>query len=99
MRQELLSGIKLAEQFRQLKLRLRHFTDLQITTEDYELAAQFFNLCRSKGVQASNIDFLLCSLAVNNNLRLLTADQDFLRIEKYVNVKVDFIKVPHPSNP
>ncbi|MFA4924439.1 MAG: PIN domain-containing protein [Ignavibacteriaceae bacterium] len=41
VRQELLSGIKLQEQFRLLKLRLRHFKDLPITTEDYELAAQF----------------------------------------------------------
>ncbi|MBU0560264.1 MAG: PIN domain-containing protein [Bacteroidetes bacterium] len=93
VRQELLSGIKLHEQFRLLKSRLRHFKDLPITTEDYELAAQFFNLCRSKGVQASNIDFLLCSLAANNNLLLLTADQDFLRIEKHIKVRVHFIKV------
>lgn len=93
VRQELLSGIKHHEQFRRLKSRLRHFKDLPIATEDYELAAEFFNQCRSKGVQASNIDFLLCSLAVNNNLLLLTADQDFLRIEKHIKVRVHFIKV------
>ncbi|MDP3148810.1 MAG: PIN domain-containing protein [Ignavibacteria bacterium] len=93
VRQELLSGIKQPEQFRQLKLRLRHFKDLPVSTEDYELAAEFYNTCRSRGVQASNIDFLLCSLAANNNLVLLTSDQDFLQIEKHIKVKVHFIKV------
>lgn len=93
VRQELLSGIKQPEQFRQLKLRLRNFKDIPVTTEDYELAAEFFNQCRAKGVQASNIDFLLCSLAVNNDLVLLTSDQDFLRIEKHIKVKVQFVKV------
>lgn len=93
VRQELLSGIKQQEQFRSLKSRLRYFQDLPIMNEDYELAAEYFNLCRSKGVQASNTDFLLCSLAVNNHLILLTADQDFLQIEKHTKVKVHFIKV------
>jgi len=93
VRQELLSGIKHPEQFRLLKSKLRHFKDLSVSTEDHELAAEFFNQCRTKGVQASNTDFLLCSLAVNNDLVLLTADQDFLQIEKHIKVKVHFIKV------
>ncbi|MFA6026269.1 MAG: PIN domain-containing protein [Ignavibacteriaceae bacterium] len=93
VRQELLSGIKQPDQFRQLKLRLRHFKDILVTTDDYELAAEFFNQCRAKGVQASIIDFFLCSLAVNNDLVLLSADQDFLRIEKHIKVKVHFVKV------
>ncbi|MCK9426167.1 MAG: PIN domain-containing protein [Ignavibacteriaceae bacterium] len=93
VRQELLSGIKQPEQFRLLKSRLRHFKDLPVSTEDHELAAEFYNQCRAKGVQASNTDFLLCSLAVNSDLVLLTSDQDFLRIEKHIKVKVHFIKV------
>lgn len=93
IRQELLSGIKQPEQFNQLKARLRHFPDLTINIRDYELAAEYFNICRSKGVQASNTDFLLCSLAVNNGLILLTADQDFLQIEKHTKVKIRFIKL------
>lgn len=92
VRQELLSGIKQPEQFRLFKLRLRHFKDLPVSTEDYELAAEFYNTCRSKGIQASNIDFLLCSLAANNDLVLLTSDQDFLRIEKHIKIKIHFIK-------
>ncbi|MBI5727760.1 MAG: PIN domain-containing protein, partial [Ignavibacteriales bacterium] len=43
VRQELLSGIKLKEQFTLLKSRLRHFEDQTVSKEDYELAAEFYN--------------------------------------------------------
>ena len=57
VRQELLSGIK-------NQIHLRAFPDLEVTTRDYETAAEFFNLCRGKGVQGSNTDFLICVIAV-----------------------------------
>ena len=37
--QEILSGIRYQEQFIRLRKYLRAFSDLQLTTEDYELAA------------------------------------------------------------
>ncbi|BAT56663.1 PilT protein-like protein (plasmid) [Nostoc sp. NIES-3756] len=43
VRQEVLSGIRSSEQFTRLKNSLRAFPDLQLTTEDYELAAEFYN--------------------------------------------------------
>ncbi len=39
VRQEVLSGIRYQEQFIRLREYLRAFSDLQLTTEDYELAA------------------------------------------------------------
>lgn len=51
IRQEVLSGVRYKEQFARLQDYLRAFPDLQLTTEDYELAAEFFNTCRSNGVQ------------------------------------------------
>jgi len=57
VRQEVLSGIRFQEQFIRLREYLRAFSDLQLTTEDYELAAEFFNTCRSHGIQGSNTDF------------------------------------------
>ena len=59
IRQELLSGISERTVFENLKSKLQSFDDLPITTEDYETAADFFNICRSKGVQGSHIDFLI----------------------------------------
>ncbi len=37
------------------------FPDIELTSEDYELAAEFFNTCRSNGVKGSNTDFLICA--------------------------------------
>ena len=46
-------------------------------TEDYVTAARFYNLCRSKGIQGSNTDFLICAVAVRNNFAVFTTDNDF----------------------
>lgn len=62
IRQEILSGIRSSQQFTYLRDYLRAFPDLELLTDDYELAAEFFNICRSNGVQGSNTDFFdLCS--------------------------------------
>lgn len=77
IRQELLSGIRHQTHFNSLKKHLDSFPDLQILTEDYVIAARFFNLCRSKGVQGSNTDFLICSAAARTKFSVYTADKDF----------------------
>jgi len=64
IRQEILSGIRSESQFRRLQHHLASFPDLSILTEDYVTAARFFNLCRSKGIQGSNTDLLICAVAV-----------------------------------
>ncbi len=88
IRQELLSGIKSEIQFKKLKTYLRSFPDYQIQSDDFELAAQFFNQCRSKGVQGSNTDFLICAIAINNNWQIFTSDQDFLHFQKIVPIQL-----------
>ncbi|MDD5760265.1 MAG: PIN domain-containing protein [Desulfobulbaceae bacterium] len=77
VRQELLSGIKNQVQFQKLRNHLRAFPDLEVTTRDYESAADFFNICRAKGVQGSNTDFLICAVAVRHNIPIFTTDEDF----------------------
>ena len=46
VRQEILSGIKHQEQFDKLKDRLKAFPNLELDAEYYELAADYFNICR-----------------------------------------------------
>lgn len=77
IRQELLSGVRDAKQFATLREHLRAFPDLALETEDFEQAADFYNKCRSKGIQGSNIDFLICAVAVRRELTILTTDRDF----------------------
>lgn len=88
IRQEILSGIKSTKQFKELKLYLSFFPDLGLKTHDFEQAAEFFNLCRAKGVQGSNTDFLICSVAVNNDLEIFTNDEDFEHFKKYIPIKL-----------
>jgi predicted nucleic acid-binding protein len=77
VRQEILSGIRSEDQFEALRDRLRPFSDLKIGMHDYERAAQMFNLCRAKGIQGSNTDFLICAAAEHWDLSIFTTDRDF----------------------
>lgn len=84
VRQEVLSGIRNLEQFTRLRDYLRAFPDLQLFSEDYELAAQYYNTCRQHGIQGANTDFLLCAIAHNRNYSILTTDKDFDSFLKYI---------------
>ncbi len=77
IRQELLSGVKGNQQFQTLRDHLRAFPDLELETADFEEAARFFNRCRSKGIQGSNTDFLMCAVASRRDLSIFTTDGDF----------------------
>ena len=68
IRQEILSGIKDEAQFEKLKNSLQPFDDNPISPMEYELAARLNNQCRSKGIQGSHIDFLICAVAINNSM-------------------------------
>ncbi len=86
IRQEILSGIREEAQFEKLDKHLRAFPDLEIKTEDYVTAARFFNLCRGKGVQGSNTDFLICAVAVRYRLAIFTTDKDFSQFRQHLPI-------------
>lgn len=88
IRQEILSGINNLQQFNKLRKALTTFPDLNILTSDYEQAAEFFNLIRSKGIQGSMIDFLICAVANRDDLFIYTADNDFSHFKKYIPIKL-----------
>src|SRR5262249_22180591 len=64
VRQEILSGIKERKQFELLRDELSAFPDHAISQGDYEEAAAYFNECRSRGIQGSNTDFLICAVSI-----------------------------------
>jgi predicted nucleic acid-binding protein len=88
IRQELLSGISDSKQFSQLERLLSAFDDTPLREEHFIKAAEFSNICRSKGIQGSTIDFLICSVAYLENLFILTTDSDFVSYEKYLPLKL-----------
>jgi len=86
IRQELLSGIRERAQFDQLREHLRAFTDTELTLDDYEEAASFFNRCRAKGIQGSNTDFLICAIAARAGFPIFTTDADFSHFAKVLPI-------------
>ena len=88
IRQEILSGIRSESQFNSLNKDLSAFIDLPLLTEDYVMAARFFNLCRSKGIQGSNTDFLICAVSVRNELPIFTTDKDYALFAKYIPIRL-----------
>lgn len=79
IRQEILSGVRSGNHFGMLRDRLRAFPDLALQPIDYEVAAEFYNRCRDRGVQGSNTDYLICALSVRHKMTILTLDKDFER--------------------
>lgn len=88
IRQEILSGIANSLQFKKIRDYLSSFPDLDLSTHCYELAAEYYNLARKKGIQGSHNDFLICASASINNLLIFTADNDFKHYAKLMPIKL-----------
>jgi hypothetical protein len=88
IRQELLSGIRTTESFERLREHLGAFQDEPLATADFERAAEHYNLCRARGVQGSNTDFLICAAAQRRDLPILTTDEDFIRFAEILPIAI-----------
>lgn len=88
IRQELLSGIRDRAVFERLRDHLRAFPDEAITAVDFERAAECFNLCRTKGIQGSNTDFLLCAVAERYRFPILSTDDDFVKFGRVLPLRL-----------
>ena len=88
IRQEVLSGYSEFEKFNELKNRLVHFPNEIILDVDYETAAEYSNLCRRKGIQGSNIDFLICAVAIRTKMKIYTTDKDFSKYANYLPISI-----------
>ena len=51
IRQEVLSGYSNYPHYKQLRNKLRYFPNVPTLDKDYEVAAEYSNVCRKKGVQ------------------------------------------------
>jgi predicted nucleic acid-binding protein len=88
IRQEILSGVRLEQDFVRLRERLADYDDIPILTADYEQAARFFNICRARGVTGGGVDLLICAVAHRLDLPIFTTDPDFGTYSKHVPVKL-----------
>jgi predicted nucleic acid-binding protein len=92
IRQEILSGYSDLKKFKKLREKLSFFENSPILDSDYELAAEFSNKCRKKGVQGSQIDFLICAVAKRLEVPIFTTDKDFYNYKNIVSIKLYKIK-------
>ncbi len=86
--QEILTGINSNKLFHNIQNTLRDFSFIEPGIEDYIYAAELKNKLMKKGINAGSIDFLIASIAINNELYLATYDNDFDNISKNSNLKV-----------
>lgn len=88
IRQELLSGIRDERSYDKLKQYLKSFDDIDLVSEDYEIAADFYNKCRRKGIQGSHVDFLICAVAHRRDYIIFTRDKDFKQYQKHLAIEL-----------
>ena len=99
IRQEVLSGVRDTAQFERLETHLEAFVDLPLTADDYVTAAKFYNLCRAKGIQGSNTDFLICAVAVRHDLSVFTTDRDFPHFAKCLPIVLHEVRRSAEATP
>lgn len=82
IRQELLSGLTSKATYQTLKAQLDYQLDLPLTPDVWNLAAEFYNSCRSHGIAADDIDMTICAAAQTHATPIFTTDPDFPRYAK-----------------
>ena len=86
IRQEVLSGYSKHKDYENLKSKLEYFPNETIADSDYEVAAEYSNLCRKKGIQGSHTDFLICATSSRLIMKIYTNDKDFSNYSKYLPI-------------
>jgi len=88
IRQELLSGYTDKNSFERLRQKIKYFPNEPIIDADYESAAEYSNFCRSKGIQGSHTDFLICAISMRAKFHIYTTDKDFQNYSKYLPISL-----------
>ncbi len=88
IRMEILSGIRDTATFKAFSEKLSAFLDRNLDSNIFVTAAKFFNVCRSKGIQGSNTDFLICACSVQWNIPILSKDKDYELYKKHIPIEV-----------
>lgn len=88
IRQEILSGYSDFARYEKLRNKLRAFPNEQVIDVDYESAAEYSNICRSKGIQGSHTDFLICAVSSRLKMAVYTSDKDFSHYSKHLPISL-----------
>jgi predicted nucleic acid-binding protein len=86
--QELLQGFGGPKATRELLAAFQDIPLISPTRESHVAAAALRNHCRHSGVQAGTVDALIAQLCIENELTLLSTDQDFGHIARFSGLKL-----------
>lgn len=75
--QELLSGVRTANEFDRLRDLMEGFPQILASCENHVDAARISNLCRRAGIAVSTVDCLIAAIVIGTKSQLLTGDEDF----------------------
>ena len=89
VRQELLSGVRSVKQFQALRDVLDGLVPIAVDSSDHDLAAESFNLCRARGIAATDVDMLVCAAASRRGLPVFTTDGDFQSYAQVLRIKLE----------
>ncbi|MDX2110233.1 MAG: PIN domain nuclease [Verrucomicrobiota bacterium] len=89
IRQEVLSGIKDPTLYAAIRDSLRWYPDGVVTTAIHELAAEYFNRCRSKGIQGSHTDFLISACSTVWDMPVLSKDHDYEHYALWLPITIE----------
>ena len=90
--QELLQGFHGPKAAQDLIERFANIPMISPTRQTHIEAARLRNHCRRNWVQAGTVDALIAQICIENDLELLTADQDFSDIARCSKLKVKVLK-------
>lgn len=88
IRQELIQGLAGLKEFDVVAARLEDFPDQAVWSSDHVRAARMYNQCRSKGVQGTTIDMLICAVSERLKAAIFTADRDFLGYSRVLRLSL-----------
>jgi hypothetical protein len=88
IRMEILCGIRAEKMFQSLSEKLEAFSDRSLDQEVFVTAARCLNLCRSKGIQGSNNDFMICACSMLWKMPILSKDRDFIGYRKILPIEL-----------
>lgn len=88
VRQEPLSGLKHSSSFDRIETATQALPIFFAEEGDHTMAAKFYNTCRSKGIQGSPVDFLICAMAVRRKFAIYTTDPDFGMYESIIPIEL-----------
>ena len=88
VRQEILSGVRRSEVFQALRRELSDFPHLGVDAVDYDRAAEFFSVCRARGITGGPIDMLISAVAYRYRVPIFTVDTDYVQYARHIPLRL-----------